>query len=132
MIDYNALPLWIALPAAFFLVLGSTLALIGALGLVQLKTFYDRLHAPTLATSWGTAGILIASMLIFSWATDRIVVHELVIGIFIMVTTPMTLMFLGRAALQRDRAEGAEGIPGATTPDSAAPQVADEGAEEAL
>ena len=35
------------------------------------------------------------------------------IGIFLMITTPVTLMFLGRAALHRDRIEGTPGIPGA-------------------
>jgi multicomponent K+:H+ antiporter subunit G len=89
-----------------FLVLGSTLTLLGAFGLLRLKSFYDRIHAPTLGTSWGTAGILLASLLAWSWVQDRVFVQELVIGICVMVTTPVTLMFLGRAALHRDRAEG--------------------------
>ncbi len=109
----ETLPAWIALPVAFFLILGSTLTLLGTIGLVQLKSFYDRLHAPTLGTSWGAAGILLASMILVSWTEGRAVLHELVIGIFLMITTPVTLMFLGRAALHRDRIEGTPGIPGA-------------------
>ena len=109
----DTLPLWIAVPTAFFLILGSTLTLLGTIGLVRLRSFYDRLHAPTLGTSWGALGILLASMLLMSWTESRAVLHELVIGIFLMVTTPVTLMFLGRAALHRDRIEGQEGIPGA-------------------
>ena len=109
----DSLPLWIAIPVALFLMLGATLTLLGAIGLVQLKSFYDRLHAPTLGTSWGAAGILLASMILVSWADSRAVLHELVIGIFLMITTPVTLMFLGRAALHRDRIEGTPGIPGA-------------------
>lgn len=111
MTHLNALPWWIALPAALFLVIGSTLTALGALGLVRLSSFYDRLHAPTLGTSWGTAGILLASMMVFSWIGGRLVVHELVIGIFIMLTTPVTLMLLGRAALYRDRLENSPAIP---------------------
>lgn len=119
-----ALPPWLMLLVAALLVLGSTLTLLGTFGLLHLKSFYDRLHAPTLGTSWGTAAILLASMLSWSWIQDRVFVHELVIGLCVMVTTPVTLMFLGRAALHRDRAEGRPGIPGAqkrTPPDPTDP-----------
>ncbi|MBJ2152267.1 monovalent cation/H(+) antiporter subunit G [Paracoccus sp. IB05] len=109
----ETLPAWIALPVAFFLVLGATLTLLGTVGLARLHSFYDRLHAPTLGTSWGAAGILLASMILVSWTEGRAVLHELVIGIFLMITTPVTMMFLGRAALHRDRIEGTPGIPGA-------------------
>lgn len=108
----QAVPLWAAIPVAFFVVLGSTLTLIGALGFARLTTFYDRLHAPTLATSWGTGGVIIASALMFSVLEGRAVVHEFVIGICIVVTTPVTLMMLARAALQRDRSEGGGDLPG--------------------
>ena len=91
---------------AFFLILGSTLTLLGAFGLVQLKSFYDRIHAPTLGSSWGAASILLASLLSWSWVQDRVFLHEVVIGICIMVTTPVSLMMLGRAVLQRDRTMG--------------------------
>ena len=108
------LPLWIGAPVALFLVIGATLTLLGTLGLVQLRSFYDRLHAPTLGTSWGAGAILLASMILFSWTEARPVAHELVIGVLVMVTTPVTLMLLGRAALHRDRAEGREDVPRAT------------------
>lgn len=107
----EGLPPWLILPVAGFLVLGSTLTLLGAFGLLHLKSFYDRIHAPTLGTSWGTAAILLASALSWSWAEDRIFLHELVIGICVMATTPVTLMILGRAALHRDRTEGRGDVP---------------------
>lgn len=107
----DSLPPWLMAIVAAFLVLGSTLTLLGALGLVRLQSFYDRIHAPTLGTSWGTAAILIASLLSWSWVQDRVFVHELVIGICVMVTTPVTLMLLGRAALHRDRVDGTGTVP---------------------
>ena len=113
MSHFDTLPWWIAIPVALFMMMGATLTFLGALGLVQLRNFYDRLHAPTLGTSWGAAGILLASMLLVSWTANRFVLHELVIGVFIMVTTPVTLMLLGRAGLHRDRNEGVAGVPGA-------------------
>ena len=99
------LPVWAALLVAAFLILGAGLTLLGSFGLVRLRSFYDRIHAPTLGASWGTAGIVIASMILFTVLQSRPVVHEILIGIFVTVTTPVTLMLLGRAALYRDRAE---------------------------
>lgn len=108
MTHLETLPLWAAILAAALVLLGAGLALIGSWGLFRLASFYDRIHAPTLGTSWGTAAIMLASMLVFSVTGGRIVLHELVIGVFIMLTTPVTLMLLGRATLYRDRAEGAD------------------------
>lgn len=99
------IPTWIAVVIAFFLILGAALALIGAIGLMRMPTFYERLHAPTLSTSWGTGGIMTASILFFSVASGRLVAHEILIGIFVTVTTPVTFMLLARAALHRDRVE---------------------------
>lgn len=107
MTGFEDIPLWIAVPVAFFLILGSTLSMLGAFGLARLKSFYDRLHAPTLGTSWGTAGIVLASILLASWLQGRLMPHDLVIGVFVTLTTPVTLTLLGRAALNRDRAAGA-------------------------
>lgn len=103
MMHLEQLPTWAAIIIAVFVIVGSSLALLGAMGLVRLKSFYQRLHAPTLGYSYGTLLIILASMLMFSLLEGRAVVHELMIGIFIMVTTPITLLMLGRAALRRDR-----------------------------
>ncbi|MFC5991550.1 monovalent cation/H(+) antiporter subunit G [Limoniibacter endophyticus] len=105
--DAANLPLWAAIFIAAFLILGSGLALIGAIGLVRFTSFYERLHAPTLTTSWGTAAIMLASILFFSVLGGRFVLHEILIGIFVTITTPITLMLLARAALHRDRFEQA-------------------------
>ncbi|KKX29331.1 monovalent cation/H(+) antiporter subunit G [Rhizobium sp. LC145] len=99
------LPLWAAIAVAFFLLFGASLTLIGAIGFLKLPTFYERIHAPTLGTSWGVGGVMLASMIFFSVTSSRLVVHEVLIGLFITVTTPVTFMLLARAALHRDRAE---------------------------
>jgi multicomponent K+:H+ antiporter subunit G len=111
MIHTADLPLWGAILVAFFLVLGSGLTLLGSFGLVRLRSFYDRIHAPTLGASWGTAGIVMASMILFTMLESRPIFHEFLIGIFVTVTTPVTLMLLGRAALYRDRAENSPEVP---------------------
>ena len=60
------LPIWAALLVAAFLILGAGLTLLGSFGLVRLRNFYDRIHAPTLGVSGGTAGIVIASVILFT------------------------------------------------------------------
>ena len=105
------LPLWAALLVSAFVLLGAGLALIGSVGLTRLGTFYDRIHAPTLGTSWGVGGIVMASMICFTVLESRLVVHEILIGIFVTVTTPVTFMLLGRATLYRDRAAGNPDVP---------------------
>lgn len=117
------LPLWAALLVAALVLFGAGLSLIGTVGLNRLNSFYERIHAPTLGTSWGTASIVLASMLCFSVLQSRPIFHEILIGIFVTVTTPVTLMLLGRATLYRDRSEGnidasVLGLP--SSPDDAA------------
>jgi multicomponent K+:H+ antiporter subunit G len=105
------LPIWAALPVALLLLAGSGLALAGSIGLVTLRSFYDRMHAPTLGTTLGIGSILMASMLYFSVLQTRFVLHEILIGAFMVVTTPVTLMLLARAALYRDEREGNPDAP---------------------
>lgn len=99
----NDLPPWMAILIATFLIIGSTLALLGSVGLVRLRSYYQRLHAPTLSYSYGTLMTILSSILMFSYLETRPVVHELVIGVFVMITAPITLLMLGRAALRRDQ-----------------------------
>ena len=104
------LPLAIALPVALLVLAGALLTLIGALGLLRLPSFFQRLHAPTMGTTLGTGCVLIASMLLFSALASRPVLHEIAIGVFMTLTTPVTFMLLLRAAVQRSR-----GAPASTT-----------------
>jgi multicomponent K+:H+ antiporter subunit G len=50
-------------------------------------------------------------MLAFSVLQSRLVVHEVLITALMVVTTPVTLMLLARAALYRDRREGNTKVP---------------------
>jgi multicomponent K+:H+ antiporter subunit G len=111
MSDLSSLPEWVAVLVAVLVLAGAAITLIGTIGLARLDTFYQRVHAPTLGTSLGAALVLLASSLYFSVATGRLVLHEILIFVFIVVTTPVTLMLLARAALYRDRAEGNAGVP---------------------
>ncbi len=98
----GTIPDWAALTTAALVLLGSGLTLIGSFGLIRLGTFYARVHAPTLGTTLGAGSILMASMLFFSVLQTRFVLHEILISIFVTLTTPVTLMLLTRAAMLRE------------------------------
>jgi multicomponent K+:H+ antiporter subunit G len=106
-----ALPEWLQAGIALLVLAGAVVTVNGTFGLLRLATFYQRIHAPTLGTSMGAALILFASALHSSLALGRPVLHEALIMIFILVTTPVTLVLLARAALYRDRAAGDPGVP---------------------
>lgn len=96
---------WISLLIAGLILFGALLVLIGAIGLLRLGSFYQRVHAPTLGTSMGAFSTLLGSIIYFSMVAGRPVFHEILIGVFITMTTPIAFMMLVRAALYRDRSE---------------------------
>lgn len=92
---------WIAVPAALLLIAGGLLSLLGALGLLRLNHFYARIHAPTMGNTLGAGCVLIASMLTSSAVAGRPVIHELLITVFLLLTSPVTTILLMRAAIFR-------------------------------
>ena len=104
MSDAGQLPPLVAFVVAALVVLGAVIALIGSIGLLRMRTFYQRIHPPTMGTTLGAGAMLLASMILFSTLAARPVVHELVIAVFVVVTTPVTYMLLVRAAIHRDAA----------------------------
>jgi multicomponent K+:H+ antiporter subunit G len=83
--------------AAVLVLAGAVLAFVGSLGLVRLKTFFERVHPPTLGTTLGTALVLAGSMIHFG------TVHEVLIGLFMAITTPISYSLLVGAARRRHR-----------------------------
>jgi multicomponent K+:H+ antiporter subunit G len=76
---------------------GALLAFGGSVGLVRMKTFFERVHPPTMGTTLGTALILCASMIHFGS------LHEVLIGLLMAVTTPISYVLLVAAARRRTR-----------------------------
>ena len=91
---------------AILVFVGALFALAGSVGLLSMGSFYERVHPPTMGATLGTGLILAACVVHFSDAQGRLVIHHLLIGLFMLVTTPVTFMMLVRAALHRDAAEG--------------------------
>ncbi|TFZ05692.1 potassium:proton antiporter [Ramlibacter henchirensis] len=92
--------------AGILVLAGALLALAGSIGLLTLPTFYERVHPPTMAATLGTGLVLAACAIHFSGMEGRLILHHLLIGVFMAVTTPVTYLMLVRAALYRDAAEG--------------------------
>ncbi|MFB2550239.1 monovalent cation/H(+) antiporter subunit G [Ensifer soli] len=105
------LPAWAAIPVCLLLLGGAALTLIGAAGLVRFETFYRRLHTPGLAAIGGTAMICAASALTFLMLEGRWIVHEILIVVFVALTTPVAMVMLAAAALYRDRSERRDDVP---------------------
>jgi multicomponent K+:H+ antiporter subunit G len=107
------IPAWAEIVTAALLLAGAAITLTGSLGLIRLKSFYARVHAPTLGTTLGIGCIALASMIYFSALQTRPVLHELLLVLFVLVTTPITLTLLVRAALFREELERDAGVASA-------------------
>jgi multicomponent K+:H+ antiporter subunit G len=81
------------------LLIGSFFILVGSIGLLRLRDFYARLHAPTKATTLGLGAILIASMVYFGVARGAVSLHELLITLFLFMSAPVSAYLLAKAAL---------------------------------
>jgi multicomponent K+:H+ antiporter subunit G len=111
-----ALPAWAAAVTAVLVLAGSLLALVGSIGLLRMKTFYERVHPPTMGTTLGIGLVLVGSMVYFTVTQSRPVLHEILVGVFMTMNTPVTYMLLVRAALHRDALAGAAAAAGEAAP----------------
>lgn len=105
------IPDWVQAAIGIFVVLGSLLAFIGALGLARLRSFFRRVHAPALGATYGTWSIVFAMVLYFSFALGTIATFPFLMSAFIAITNPITSIFLMRTALFRKRQMGAKVPP---------------------
>src|SRR5690606_39803091 len=93
------LPLWAALPVSALLILGGVIIFTGALGLMRLPNFYQRVHGPAITITLGAGCLLIASMIYFSVLQSRLVIHELLITLFILMIAPVVSLLLTSASV---------------------------------
>lgn len=105
------IPFWAEIVTAVLVLAGSLLALIGAVGLLRLPTFFQRVHAPTLGSTLGCWCMVLATIVYFSAKDGSLSVHAVLIGIFVALTAPVTTVFLLRAALFRQRRAGHPDVP---------------------
>lgn len=92
----------IALLVSVLVLTGAAVVLIGAIGLLRLDGFYERIHASTMGTTMGMACVLLASMLLFTALGSRPIIHELIILVAMPLVTPIGFLMFVRAARHRD------------------------------
>ena len=100
------LSMWVEIPVAILLVLSSLFTLIGAVGLVRMKDYFQRMHPPALASTLGVWCVALASIIYFSALKSAPVLHAWLIPILLAITVPVTTLLLARAALFRKRMAG--------------------------
>lgn len=124
MID-QPLALWAEITIAALVLVGAVIALIGSMGLLRLKDYYERVHAPAMIATMGCWSIMHASVLFFSLQGHGFAAYPLLIAVFVAITVPVTNIFLMRAALFRARRSG-QNVPASvsqTVPQTVEPQI---------
>jgi multicomponent K+:H+ antiporter subunit G len=99
--------LWIESIVSLLLVASGVFAVTGAIGLLRLRDFFQRMHPPALANTLAAWCAALASIVYFSALTSTPVLYPLVINVLLAITAPVTTVLLARAALLRKRAAGA-------------------------
>jgi len=105
------LPFWVEVLTAVLLVLSSLFALVGAVGLLAMKDFFQRMHPPALASTLGAWCVALASIVYFSAMKETPVLHAWLIPILLAITIPVTTLLLARTGLFRKRMAGDRDVP---------------------
>ena len=114
--EVSALPLWLQMVVAALVLLGAALALLGSLGLLRLRTFFERVHTPSIIATMGCWCIMHATVLYFSVASGEVALHAILIALFVAMTVPVSTIYLMRDALFRARQAGRNVPPSLSTP----------------
>ena len=110
------LPLWTEVTVAVLVLSGALVALLGSFGLLRLRSFFERIHAPAIIATLGCWCVMYGALLYFSFRGHGLAVHVLLIAAFIAVTVPITTIFLMRASLFRARQMGKNVPPSLSAP----------------
>jgi multicomponent K+:H+ antiporter subunit G len=96
MVDYL-----IELLASVMIVAGALFTLVGSIGLLRLGDVFQRMHAPTKATTLGVGLVLLASVLSNWTARHEPSVHETLVWLLLFVTAPVSAYMVAQVALRQ-------------------------------
>lgn len=82
----------------FFLIVGVFFIITGTVGLLRLPDFYNRIHAPTKATTLGVSSIILGAVIHFNGIVPDAGFKELLAIVFIFLTAPVGAHMLAKAA----------------------------------
>lgn len=83
---------------AFFLLVGIFFILTGTVGLLRLPDLYNRMHAPTKATTLGVSSTILGAVIYFHGVLPSAGFKELLAIVFIFLTAPVAAHMLAKAA----------------------------------
>jgi len=87
--------------ASLLIVVGGLFCFLGSLGLARLPDSFTRLHGPSKATTLGIGSVALASLIYFTAREEALSLHELLIIVFVVITTPVSAQLIAKAALHR-------------------------------
>ena len=105
------MPPWHEIVVAVLLLASGGLALVAGLGLLRLPDFFQRMHAPALATTLGAWLVTFATIVHFSAREGSPALHTWLVIAVLSITAPVSAMLLARAALFRHRQAGDDAVP---------------------
>ena len=103
----TGVPLWVEAVTAALLVASGLASLASGIGLVRLPRLFQRLHAPSVAATFGAWSVALAAVVYLSAIEGMPVLHALAIPVVLAVTVPFTTVLIARASLFRKRQDGA-------------------------
>jgi multicomponent K+:H+ antiporter subunit G len=93
---------WIVIPASALIVISGLLVLTASIGMVRVSSFLPRTHIQAIIYSTALWSLLLASLLLTFSLKDRTFLHEILIGIFIFITSPVSTILLVRSFVLRE------------------------------
>lgn len=96
---------------SILVLVGAVFALLGSIGLARFPDLLTRLHGPSKATTLGIGGLLLASIVYFSSRGEGVSLHELLITLFVAITTPVSAQLIAMAARKRQADRANDGLP---------------------
>ena len=104
-------PLWLQVLTGLLLLASGAFTLLAGVGMVRLKTFFERMHPPALAFVAAAWCVTLATIVFFSSLGDQVSLQSWLIIILLSITVPITSFLLSRAALFRLRQAGRPAPP---------------------
>ena len=107
----TVLPWWVETLVSLLLVASGIFAVLASWGLLQLKSFFKRLHPTALVTTAASWCVTLASVIYFSTVNARLSLSTWLIIIILSISVPITTVLLARAAVFRHRQAGDPRLP---------------------
>ena len=108
----TGLPFAVEVLVAALLLASGVLSIVAAVGLVRLKGYFTRMHAPALTSTGGVWCVTAATIVYFSVLAGEIALYPAIVSILLAVTAPVTTLVLARTGLFRNRLAGKD-VPAA-------------------